>query len=508
MSIDSSEAPATQTARSASVEDVEDVEDAARPVSDQAPDTVADKAAGGAAEAAPPTAAPVADDTKAGDTRTGDAKADDARAAREARKAEIEAARAKAHAEKAARVAAVEARMAEAEARKSEKAEAIEAAVSTAPPPVPMARPKQRHLAVLTSFVFVVLLPALLTGYYLWNRAADQYASNVGFSVRTEEAVTSIESILGVTGGSGSSSSDTDILYEFLQSQEIVAMVDAALDLRTIWSRPGSDQDPVFSYRPPGTIEDLTDHWARKVKIYYDSNSGLIDLRVLAFRPEDATRIAEDIYDRASTMINQLSAIAREDAIGYAREELDQAESRLKEARLELQAFRNRTQIIDPSVQGQTQSGIIGALESQLAEAQIELGLLRETVRETDPRIPQTELRIEVIRRQIAEERNELGVTTETTGSASVADLVGQYEALAVDLTFAQEAYTAARASYDAARNEARRQSRYLAAHVNPTTAEKSQYPDRQALIVLITLFLFLFWAVSVLIGYALRDRR
>ena len=45
-------------------------------------------------------------------------------------------------------------------------------------------------------------------------------------------------------------------------------------------------------------------------------------------------------------------------------------------------------------------------------------------------------------------------------------------------------------ATFDAARNEARRQSRYLTAHVNPTRAEQSKYPERATILSLGTLFL------------------
>ena len=375
------------------------------------------------------------------------------------------------------------------------------------PPTAPAARAHARHWLALASFLVMVLIPVAATGWYLWVRAADQYASYVGFSVRKEEVGSAVELLGGITELSGSSSSDTDILYEFLQSQELVAELDADLDLRAIWSKADPARDPVFAYHPPGTIEDLVDHWARKVRIYYDSGTGLLDLRVLAFDPEDAHAIAARIYDRSSQMINQLSAVAREDAIGYARDELEQAEDRLREARVAIQAFRNRTQIIDPTMRTETKSGLIAALESQLAEAQIELQLLRSTSRPNDPRITQTQLKIDVIEQQIQSERSELGLEGDAAGS-SVADLVGEYEALAVDLEFAQQAYTAARATYDAARNEARRQSRYLAAHVNPTRAERAEYPQRTTILALTALFLFLVWSVAILVAYALRDRR
>lgn len=439
----------------------------------------------------------------------------------EARRAAAAAVRAEAEAAREARLEAEAARQARLEARQIAQANKADKelaraeaeankqeAIINAAPPVRRARFRRRHYTMLTSFIFLVFLPSALTGWYLWERAVDQYASYVGFSVRTEEQGTSIEGLFGVSDISGSSSSDTDILYEFLQSQQLVSRVDARLNIREMWARPGVDQDPVFAYHAPGTIEDLTKHWGHKVKIYYDSNSGLIELRVLAFAPDDAQAIAEVVYDESSQMINQLSAIAREDAIGYARDELEQTQAELKEARLAIQSFRNRTQIVDPTIQSQTQSGLIGALETELANARIDLQLLRDTARESDPRISQTERRIEAIRKQIADERSKLGIEGEGHSDASVADLVGQYEALAVDLQFAEEAYTAARAGYDSARNEARRKSRYLAAHVPPTKAEKSEYPARGSIFSMVTLFLFLAWAFLMLSAYALRDRR
>lgn len=384
-----------------------------------------------------------------------------------------------------------------------------EPAPGTIPPPVPQAGRRRRHGVLALSFAVMVLLPILVSAWYLWTRAQDQYASYVGFSVRTEEVGSAIELLGGITELSGSSSSDTDILYKFLQSQELVASVDAELDLRTIWSKADPEVDPIFAYDPPGTIEDLLEHWERKVAIYYDSGSGLLDLRVLAFDAQDARDIAEMIFAESSARINALSALAREDAISYARDELDQAVERLREARVALNAFRNRTQIVDPTIDTQGQMGLVNTLQAQLADALIEQDLLRETTRAGDPRLTQGELRIQVIERRIEEERRKLGLGGGVSGEGSVfADLVGEYESLVVDLEFAQQSYTAALATFDAARNEARRQSRYLAAHVRPTLAEQAEYPQRGFLLTLIGLFSFLAWSITVLVAYSLRDRR
>jgi len=373
-------------------------------------------------------------------------------------------------------------------------------------PAASVARVKRRHWALVASFVIMVLMPIGVSAAYLWNRAADQYISRVGFSVRTEEVSSAIEMLGGIANLSGASSTDTDILYQFLQSQELVRRIDNQLDLRGIWSRVDPEQDPYFAFRPPGTIEDLVEHWGRKVRIYYDGGTGLIDLDVLAFDPEDARAIAQAIFEESSAMINQLSAIAREDAISYARDELEQAQTRLTEARVALAEWRNENQTVDPAADTQGQMGLVTNLQAQLAEALIEFDILRDTTRENDPRITQAERRIAVIEERIVAERAVLG----TNGSTGVAfaDLVGEYERLVVDQEFAEQAYTAALAAFDAARNEARRQSRYLAAHVRPTLAEASEYPDRPTILITISLLLFLIWSVLALVAYSLRDRR
>ncbi len=389
--------------------------------------------------------------------------------------------------------------------------------VPLTPPPKPpqeVAQPalpsrfRRRHMLVLMSFLAFVALPPLVVTWYLWVRAADQYASTVAFSVRTEEMVSAIASLLGPLDLSGSSTSDTDILYEFIQSQDLVSRIDAKLDLRTIWSKADPKVDPVFSYHPPGTIEDLVKHWSRKVKIFYDSTTGLIELRVLAFTPQDAKAIAEEIYAESTAMINELSDIAREDAIRYARDDLNQAVERLKTAREAMTRFRNQTQIVDPTVDLQGQAGLLSTLNQQLAEALIELDLLTQTTRANDPRVAQAERKIQVIEKRIEEEKAKLGLADAGAGSEAFATLVGEFERLAVDREFAEQTYTAALASYDAAQAEARRQSRYLAAHIRPTLAQKSEYPERLMLLGLIALFLFLIWSVLVLVGYSLRDRR
>lgn len=374
---------------------------------------------------------------------------------------------------------------------------------------VPRARLRLRHFLVFFSFLLIVVAPTALAGWYLWTRAVDRYVSSVGFSVRTEEAGSAIETLVGIAQLSGSSGSDTEILYRFIQSQELVEDADAALDLRALWSKADPDLDPIYAYHTPGTIEDLVRYWSRMVNVYND-DSGLLELQVQAFTPEDARTIAAFVFDQSTEMINRLSAIARSDATRYAREELTQAETRLASAREALTRFRNATQIVDPSASVQSQMGLLSSLQLQLAQTLIDLDIMRQTASATDPRVTQMERRVEVIEARIAEEREKLGLGAggASSGTEAFADLVGRFEQLSAERDFAEQSYTAARAAYDIALAEARRQNRYLAAHVRPTLAQSADHPRRITITALVALFAFLLWAILVLAGYALRDRR
>ncbi|MGI1662670.1 sugar transporter [Palleronia sp. KMU-117] len=379
--------------------------------------------------------------------------------------------------------------------------------LSVVPAPSGAAKVKRRHRWIAGSFLLFVVLPFLVSAVYLYAVARDQYASTVGFSVRTEDFASGLELLGGVAEISGGTSSDADILYEYIQSQELVQTLDQRLDLRGLYGK--ATGDPVFAFPEGGSIEDLVNHWSRMTHIAYDSSTGLIEVRALAFTAEDAQAIASAVLEESSTLVNELSAIARLDATRFAQEELDRAVERLKVSRERLTEFRSRTQIVDPTADIAGQMGLLNTLQVQLAEAYIQIDLLRGSTVESDPRIAQSEARIAVIEARIAEERRKFGVGAAVgDGGEDYATLISEFERLLVDREFGEQAYVAALAAYDAALAEARRQSRYLAPYIRPTLAESSQFPERLTLLALVGLFLSTGWAIAVLIYYSLRDRR
>ncbi|MDQ7775127.1 MAG: capsule biosynthesis protein [Paracoccus aminovorans] len=375
-------------------------------------------------------------------------------------------------------------------------------------PAVGMAQPRRRHWLMLASFLALVVLPALVWAWYLWARASDQYVSSVGFSVRKEQMAPAIDLLGGLssfTGGSGSAS-DTDILYEYIRSQDMVEQIDARLDLRSRFSRDWP-HDFVFAFNPEGHVEDLTEYWQRQVKVLYDSSTSLITLNVSAFSAEDAQQIAAAVFKQSSDKINQLSTVAQEDATRLATAELGKARDELTRTRQAMTAFRMKSQIVDPQADLAGQMGVLSGLQGQLAEALVAHDILLENAQPSDHRVTQSQQKIDALRRLIDQERGKFGAEGKGPAGESYAQLMAEYEKLAVDREFAEGAYRTARIAYETAMAEAQRQSRYLAAHIEPKIAQSSTEPHRLWLLFMVSAMLLAAWSVLVLIYYSIRDR-
>ena len=372
------------------------------------------------------------------------------------------------------------------------------------------ARMQTRHRGLVGSFLVLVVVPLFLMMLYLGLLSIDQYSSTAGFTVRQENAASGSDIVGGLAqfaGGSGIAS-DSDILYAFIQSQEMVMAANEQVNLREHYSQSWP-RDFAFALWPGSTLEDLVWYWRRVVRLAYDSSSGLTEVEVLAYDPDTAQKIASIIVTESEKRINELSEQAREDTLRHARADVEVAVERLRETREAMTEFRSRTQIVDPAADIQGRMGVMNNLQQQLAEALINYDLLHGTTRENDPRMVTARKRIDVIRERIRIERQTFASNNTETGGVGkdYPNLISEYESLNLDREFAEEIYRASLMALESARDEAIRNSRYLAVYIKPTHAGSSQYPRRWLIFLLTGVFLLLIWSVGALIYYSIRDR-
>ena len=380
---------------------------------------------------------------------------------------------------------------------------ASEAVRAAAPP----ARMKTRHYGVFLLALLLIVVPGIVSGVYLWKYAVDQYVSEAGFAIRTESTPSPFDFLGALVGGSTTTGKDMDILNSFVTSQQLVAKLDKELDLRKMFSKPAND--PYFAFHSKGaTIEDLVNYWKKMVVVNYDNTTGLMQLDVYAFTPQDAQKIAAAVLRESSALVNKLANVAQNDTTRYAKEAVDQAKKNLTDSTSALTTFRIKNNIVDPRQDLLSQQTVVQTLTQQLVEAQIQLATLQQgAAAASDPRVSALQQRIDVIQTRIGQENQKVAVAN-GSGSQGYAEIVAQYEKLQAEQDFNQKTYLAALATYEADVATAQQKKVYLATYEQPTLAQSSTAPQRWLLLATVMLIGFFIWAIITMIYYALRDRR
>jgi capsular polysaccharide transport system permease protein len=371
---------------------------------------------------------------------------------------------------------------------------------------------KLRHRLMLVGFFLFVALPSAAFSVYMFLWASDQYHSTTAFAVRSSNPVAATE-ILGMVmggGGSDSTTSNSYIVADYIQSQAILEDLPEDIDLEAIFNRESSDF--LFSMGSDLPIEDRLNYWNDMVDVSFDATSSVIYIEVRSFRPEDSVKIAEAVLERSEILVNNLSESNRRQTLRYAEEAVARAEARLKAIRKQMLAYRQETQEVDPEANAQIAAEMISGLDKERASREAEKATLMGYLDEDSPRIRMLDQQIASLEGEIASVRKRLGTGGSANGETgdrrnNLSLRLADYSELAVEEEFAQQLYVTSLASLERARQEADNKSLYLATFIQPTISEDAQYPGR----LLYSLAFFLvsagLWSVAVLLYYNVRDR-
>lgn len=366
---------------------------------------------------------------------------------------------------------------------------------------------KPRRNKLLWSFVLCVVLPLVLAVIYYAVFATDRYAARAGFSIRGIDTSGGIDGIGALTGlaSSGSTTSDSYIVLSYLASRELVEAVDAELDLRGAYASP--DVDALSRLALDANIEDFLKYWKRRISTQFDPASGIIEFEVQSFSPEHSRNISDTVLRLTQTLVNDLSANARSDALRFAREEVELQERRLRKALGAIRDFRASEQSVDPSASAALETQLIASLESRLIDVNARIAALRQTLDADAPSVNALRRNSEALEAQIVERRRAIGNNVlDDAGLSAVTQQLALYEELEVERSLAQQAYASALVSLEQARRDADRQQRYLAIHLRPQVAQSAEYPRSLRNLLVMGFAFIAAWGIGALITYSVRD--
>ena len=369
---------------------------------------------------------------------------------------------------------------------------------------VPQHGESRRPSPLALSFVALVLVPIAVAAAYLFVIATDQYVSEFRFSLSSiDPPRLDTLSLLAGNASHSPAGVESQIVVQYITSRAIIDELDGGLDLRRMFSPPEADW---WARLPrPTSIEALVQYWRGQVDPFYDPANGTVVVRVRAFAPADALRLAQAIVTASEKLVNELSSRARHDTVSHAEAEVAQAETRLKAALGEVRAFRDREGVIDPSRSAEAAGSLAARLRDELVRTNAELTTLQSYMRDDAPSVKVLKARIRSLEGQ---QRVVAHGMTDPDHSRvdTLSRQLGSYEQLDSERRFAEAAYQHALHGLDQARANADRQQVYIASFVPPSPPEEALYPRRWRSLGVVALFAFALWAIGGLAVQSIRD--
>jgi capsular polysaccharide transport system permease protein len=170
-----------------------------------------------------------------------------------------------------------------------------------------------------------------------------------------------------------------------------------------------------------------------------------------------------------------------------------------------LRDFRDEQGIIDPRKTADATTALAGRVRDELVRADTELSTLKHYMRGDAPSVKMLEARIQSLEAQRRSVESEV-TDTERTRSEALSRVMGKYEQLEAERTFAENAYQHALQALDRSRMNADRQQIYLATFVQPTLPEKALHPRRVLSLVVVFVVAFVVWGIGGVMFRSVRD--
>jgi capsular polysaccharide transport system permease protein len=343
--------------------------------------------------------------------------------------------------------------------------------------------------------------------------ASDQPAAEAQFAVRQIAMDISSGKDAKSSGDGGASTLDFSftspaqnayIVTSYIRSRAIIDDLSSKIDLRAIFRRPGVDF--WARLKPDATIEELTDYWNSMVSTYVDPPSGIVTVKIRAFRADDAVALVKAVLGLSEALVNRISDRAQRDSVENSEKETLRTFEMTQKALGDLRRFRDSEGMIDP-VQAGTEIGkLLLPLLAERIRIESELFVLRRDLDSNAPTVKVLKNRLETTEQQIAALKGKLTNTSASNGTISAS--LAQFEELELKRQFAEKLYTLAQADLDRARIRAARQSIYLTVFVPPALPEEALYPRRIAFPTLIFIGLAILWSIAVMIVASVEDHR
>lgn len=341
-----------------------------------------------------------------------------------------------------------------------------------------------------------------MASLYYGMLASDIYVSEAKFAVRAVKGATNSSGLSALLSGAAPTSGGQDslVVMEYAKSHDMLTGVQEEVDVLSHYSSESIDK---FSRLEEDSSDaERLEYFQDHVRLQRDSTSDVITLKVRAFDPGMAQKIAQRTIELNERVINTLSNRMEEDAITSAQREIENAEIRLRNAALSMASFRSKHDSFSPEEESSALFSRVAGIEASITESRASLTEKRAYMRDNAPEVKALKNRISALERQLSIEKSR----ATGSGEQGLGGLMTEYQPLVLEEEMARQQYAATLSTMELARLDAQQQKQYLVTFVPPSLPREASEPRRVQQVLIVMVYSFLAYLIFGLLWAALKE--
>lgn len=354
------------------------------------------------------------------------------------------------------------------------------------------------RLLQIATFIALVAIPSLVATVYFGFVATDLFTAEARFTVRGGIPMT-LDSVGAMSEAPAMLIiQNTQVIINYIESRAVVEQLDKTIGLTKLYQNPDADYFSRLGQHKP--IEKIVKYWQHHVELTVQMPAGIVVMTVKAFKPDEAVTITNAALEAGETLVNKLNDQMRADAIDLATNERERAQTRLAEARAELEKARNEEGILTTKDASSALSDLITQTRGQLLKLQNTYDSLRRYETADAPQVKNLQSRIDATKQQVSKLQAEM-TSTKLVAKGEQSPLSGSMSRLdyaTLNNAIAEKIYAGALSVFEHASLASETKLMYINTFVAAVPAEEAKYPRRALDIALVVGAGLALWAAAL----------
>lgn len=190
-----------------------------------------------------------------------------------------------------------------------------------------------RQIASRISFWTVVFAAAALSCVYYFIFAESLYDSNSIVSVQNKSSIsTGASSVLGSVLSSGAGGVQTQQIYDYVTSMDMLKVLDKQFHLRQLYS--SSQRNPFWRLWFPQSDDRFLSFYQGMVEVVPDTTNSLLTIDVLDYDAKRSKAIADAIVAQSQKFVNDQASVMQRQTMQFAQNELQNSVKAVQAAKI------------------------------------------------------------------------------------------------------------------------------------------------------------------------------